>query len=165
MPLLDRSAHQPARAGPGATPGALRGDAGAPGCAPVPAVSGLILGLMLVPAACAGCIVILYSQAFPSAEKTRKVMVEKALVSCRAALIGNANAPADWRRLMRPPSRASIVGDKISFSWNDDLPDGVDAPDRRAPATCRGTISTGTLTGLRIGGEDIGLERDAVEPR
>ncbi|MEV4780874.1 hypothetical protein [Burkholderia sp. LMU1-1-1.1] len=155
MPLLDRSAHQPDRAESGAPLGAPSVDAGAPGCATVPAVSGLILGLILVPVACAGCIVILYSQAFPSAEKTRRVMMEKALVSCRAALIGNANAPADWRMLMRAPSHASIVGDKISFFWNDDLPDGGDAPRRRRPATCHGTLSAGAFTDLRIDGDKI----------
>jgi hypothetical protein len=151
MPLLDHSAYQTARA----EPGAPRGDAGAPGCAPAPAVSGLIVGLILVPLACAGCIVILYSQAFPSAEKTRKIMVEKALVSCRAALIGYAHAPADWRMLMRPPSRASINGDNISFSWNDDRPDGGGAPRRRAPDTCHGTVSIGAFTDLRIYGDEI----------
>ena len=151
MPLLDRSAHQPARA----EPGAPSVDAGAPGCAPASAVSGLILGLILVPVACAGCIVILYSQAFPSAEKTRKVMMEKALVSCRAALIGNANTLADWRMLVRAPSHASIAGDKISLFWNDDLADGGDAPRHRAPATCHGTLSTGAFTVLRIDGDKI----------
>lgn len=144
MSLLHRSAHQSVRAAPGAPLGA-----------PAPAVSGLILGLILVPLACAGCIVILYSQAFPSAEKTRKVMVEKALVSCRAALIGNAHAPADWRMLMRPPSHASIAGNNIWFSWNDDRPDGGGAARRRDPATCHGTVSIGAFTDLRIYGDKI----------
>ena len=119
-------------------------------CKPALRAPALALGLFFVPLACAGCIVMLYSLVFPTAEKTRKVMMEKVLVSCRAALIASAYAPAiDWRVLTRAPNQAIVTSDHVSLSWHDEV---ADAPHRRAPATCEGTLYIGMLTDLKING-------------
>jgi hypothetical protein len=141
-------------AGPRTETRALVSDDVAVLCAPPSGTLALVIGLFVVPAACAGGIVMLYSLGFPSAEKIRQNTMERALVSCRAAIIASANAPTiDWRVMLRAPNHSSVTANQISFSWHDDVINVTGAKHRRAPATCQWTYSTGMLTGLKINGD------------
>lgn len=149
MSLPEHAVHPPAAAASHAARGACGGDDAAFPCARAPAASALILGLILVPLACAGGIVVLYSLAFPSAQKDRRLVVDKALVSCRAALGADGNA-IDAQTLTRPPSHASVADNRVHFTWRGEA---VDVSGQRRPGrslSCLGTFSIGALSSLEV---------------